>query len=93
MARDIDRHNFERLSPGTPIGWLGRADGWPLDARDAEGREVSRLLFAARGGVLETRRSLVPIMMTTDSAIARSDCLFYAVQPGPVLRALGGAGT
>lgn len=84
LAADIDRHNFELMPAGTPIGWLGRGELWPLDARDAAGEDCSRELFRAADGVLCTRRPLTPIMMTTDAAMAMADCLFYAVWPAGV---------
>ena len=80
VAEDIDRHNFETLAPGTPIGWTGANRSWPLEAHGADGQEVSRHLFSLGDGVIRTRRDLIPIMMTVDPAIAASDCLFYAVR-------------
>jgi Succinylglutamate desuccinylase / Aspartoacylase family len=80
VAGDIDRHNFERVAVGTAIGWL-RPGAWPLEAREAGGRDLAAELFEARDGQLRTRRELVPIMMTTDAAVARADCLFYVVRP------------
>jgi hypothetical protein len=78
VAGDIDRHNFERVAPGSLIGWV--ADGvWPVAARDASGCDLARELFEVRDGVLRARRSLIPIMMTTHAAVAESDCLFYTV--------------
>ena len=81
VAEDIDRHNFERLAPGTAMGWLAAGAPWPLVARGADGADCSRELFELVDGRLVTRRELVPIMMTTDPGIATSDCLFYAVEP------------
>jgi hypothetical protein len=81
VSRDIDRHNFELLQPGAAIGWLGERGVWPVEARCERGRECSEELFVVRDGVFETRRTLIPIMMTTDRRIALDDCLFYAVQP------------
>ncbi|RIL08088.1 MAG: succinylglutamate desuccinylase, partial [Proteobacteria bacterium] len=81
LAGDIDRHNFELLLPGVPVGWIGARGGWPIEARGADGADVSRDFFEIRGGLLATRRASVPIMMTTDPAIAKSDCLFYLVRP------------
>jgi Succinylglutamate desuccinylase / Aspartoacylase family len=79
VAGDIDRHNFEVVPPGTLIGWV--EDGvWPLEARDAEGRERAGELFEVRDGALCARRRLIPIMMTTDATVALADCLFYVVQ-------------
>jgi hypothetical protein len=80
LVSDIDRHNFSPVMPGAPVGWLKSDGAWPLDARGADGEDVSRDLFVTRGDRLETRRAIVPIMMTTDAAVALADCLFYAVQ-------------
>jgi len=80
ISKNIDRHNFERLEAGSPIGWLGARPDWPLRAIAGAGEECSRTLFEADAGVLRTRREFIPIMMTTNREIAQSDCLFYAVQ-------------
>lgn len=82
IARSIDRHNFERLDAGAEIGWVAPDGGWPIEAFGADGEECSRGLFEIRSGVLRTRRPFIPIMMTTNPVIAKSDCLFYAVQDG-----------
>lgn len=80
LVSDIDRHNFTPVLPGAPVGWLGVRGAWPLEARGADGEDVSHDLFQVRDGRLETRRGVVPIMMTTDVAVALADCLFYVVQ-------------
>ena len=68
---------------GSRIGWVRRGtsgDGpLPVEAIGADGRDRAGELFVVRDGSLETRSSLVPIMMTTHPAIALGDCLFYAV--------------
>ena len=85
FAADVDRHNFQTLEPGTAIGWIAEGRGWPLSVRGANGRDVSRDWFAFRDGRIETRRPLMPIMMTTEPAIAQSDCLCYVVRPAGTL--------
>lgn len=82
ISTDIDRHNFERLRSGSRIGWVRPGSSWPLDARRTDGSECSHSIFRIRGDVLETCRDLIPIMMTTQPEIAKSDCLFYAVREG-----------
>jgi hypothetical protein len=74
---DVDRHNFEALAPGTPLGWVDLSAPWPLQATGADGRDRSRDLFAIRHGVLTTRRETIPIMMTTNAESVANDCLFY----------------
>lgn len=81
LRDDIDRHNFEVLMPGTVLGWVGENAGQPLSVLDKEGQELTAALFEVRDGVLMTRESMIPIMMTTDLQVARSDCLFYAMAP------------
>jgi Succinylglutamate desuccinylase / Aspartoacylase family len=81
LADDIDHYNFRPVPPGALVGWLGREQTWPLDARGADGTDVSGDLFAIDGDHrLVTRRSIVPIMMTLDPVVALADCLFYVVQ-------------
>ena len=79
----VDRHNFETLEAGHSLGWVGAETGLPVEARDAAGRDHSSELFEVRGARLRTRCALIPIMMTTDPAIAVQDCLFYVVAPRP----------
>ena len=80
LSADIDRHNFSPVMPGAPVGWVAAGVDWPLEARGADGAEISHDLFVAHDGRLETRRGMIPIMMTTDAAVALADCLFYVVQ-------------
>lgn len=78
VLSDIDRHNFSTIAAGTHIGWA-TGGGWPIEARDASGRDRSTELFTLAGGVLQARIAWTPIMMTTDPVIAQQDCLFYIV--------------
>jgi len=80
VARDVDRHNFELLPAGTPIGWIAPNVERPLVALDDTRNDVAKDFFTVRDGVVETRRPLVPIMMTTNRQSALDDCLFYAVR-------------
>lgn len=80
LRSDIDRHNFEPLLPGAPVGSLAAGAPWPLVARGADGEDVSRDYFVADGSLIVTRRAMVPIMMTTSVDAALADCLFYAAR-------------
>jgi len=77
---DLDRHNFELLDAGAPLGWL-RGDALPLCAHDASGVDRAHDLFASHEGRLAAARPWIPVMVTTDPIAARIDCLFYVVQP------------
>lgn len=78
---NVDRHNFQRLLPGTRIAWVRQGVPWPFDARTASGSDVSKDLFEWRDDGIVARRELVPIMMTTSAKAARDDCLCYIVEP------------
>jgi hypothetical protein len=82
VVGDVDRHNFESLLPGVPIGWVRDESLWPLELLDIDGKDRSQDYFTLRGRRLETRRAIIPIMMTTCATAAKSDCLFYVVEPG-----------
>jgi hypothetical protein len=79
-APDIDRYNFETLPADSHVAWTSEGVEWPFEAWDEAGNEVSAGLFRRDGRSIRTTREIIPIMMTTNSAIAVSDCLFYAVE-------------
>ncbi len=81
MSRQVDDHNFELVPKGTCIGWVAAGTDWPVEAIGAGGIDRSFELFAVRGRRLETRREMIPVMMTTHRENALSDCLFYAAWP------------
>jgi Succinylglutamate desuccinylase / Aspartoacylase family len=92
LRADIDRHNFQPLLPGAPVGFVAPSAPWPLVACGADGVDVSRDVFEIVDGLLRTRRGVVPIMMTTDPAVAVEDCLFYLVSPREEVGQSGAAG-
>lgn len=79
MALDVDRHNFQRLQAGTRVGWV-RAPSMPVQARNQAHEDVTDRFFEIRRGELVTREALIPIMITTNVAVAAIDCLFYVVR-------------
>jgi hypothetical protein len=79
LRHNLDHHNFSELPAGTEIGWVHDASVPPLEARGASGIDQSPELFTVDRGVLRTARPMIPIMMTLDVDIAKSDCLFYAI--------------
>lgn len=85
ILSDLDRHNFDRIEPGTTIGFV-QGDVWPLVLIDEEGRDRATDHFVVEDGVLRTHCPMIPIMITTDPVAAASDCLFYVVHEGPSAR-------
>lgn len=79
VSADLDRHNFETVAPGVTIGWVANTV-CPLELRDGGGRDRAADYFRVEAGRLVARRAFVPIMITTDAGIARSDCLFYVAR-------------
>jgi hypothetical protein len=80
LRGDVDRHNFGRLDAGTRIGWVAREAPLPLEARGGSGDDIAAELFEVRSGALVAAQSFVPVMMTTNPAVAAADCLFYVVR-------------
>lgn len=80
IRRDVDRHNFMTMAAGEVVGWVRAGSAWPLRALGASGEDQSRDLFTLIGNELRLRKPIVPVMMTTSAEIARSDCLFYALE-------------
>ncbi|MEQ8801365.1 MAG: succinylglutamate desuccinylase, partial [Haliea sp.] len=80
LRPDIEQLNFGVVQPDVPLGWVRgelRSLFW---AQDASGRcAVSRLLRVADGR-LYPAAPLKLFMITTNTAIARSDCLLYAIE-------------
>lgn len=81
IRADVERHNFESVAAGEPIGWVRTDVERPLEVRCADGRDHTDDSFSLNGGLLALRRGGVPIMVTTNAAVASSDCLFYLVRP------------
>ncbi|WP_217424588.1 M14 family metallopeptidase [Nitrogeniibacter mangrovi] len=81
LRADIEHLNFGITPAGTHLGWVRGAGLRDLFvARNTAHTCVLEDLLCLVGGELRTRRPLKLFMITTHPGIARSDCLFYAVQ-------------
>jgi succinylglutamate desuccinylase len=84
FVNDLDHLNFRELPPGTALARLNGVEGMPVAAVDEQGREVAERFFAVEEGLLRTRRSLMPAMLTLDERVIRQDCLGYLMERYPL---------
>lgn len=78
IPNDIERLNFGSVKPGQPVLWLGSKGLAALSVRDAAGRDVAERYFREQDARLICAAQMKLFMITTNPAIARSDCLCYA---------------
>jgi len=79
LRPDIEQHNFGSVGPEVVLGWTGGIPGRLFRAVDAAGACAVDRLVRIEAGELRPARPLKLFMITTNAAIAESDCLFYAV--------------
>lgn len=80
LRASIEKHNFGVVTPDTLLGWAAGPARELFRARDAQGNCAVKRLVEVRDGRLYPAQPLKLFMVTSDSVIARSDCLFYAVE-------------
>ncbi len=79
LPPDVEKLNFGGVSPDVVLGWIG-PDGWEkIRVQTAKGLDVKANVLRTEAGVLFPAQPLKLFMVTTNPAIAKSDCLFYAV--------------
>ena len=79
LKPDIEHHNFGGVTQETVLGWASGDARRLFSAQDAGGRCAVSRLVRIEDGVLYPAQPLKLFMITTNAAIAESDCLFYAV--------------
>lgn len=84
LRADIEHHNFGSVDARTPLGWVERPPTKLFRALDADGKCAVDSLVRRDGGLLYPARHLQLFMITTNAAIAQSDCVFYAVAANDV---------
>lgn len=80
LRPDIEQLNFGTVAARTPLGWVDGELRQLFWARDAGGRCAVARLLRQEGGRLYPAVPLKVFMITSNAAIASSDCLFYAVE-------------
>lgn len=79
LRADIEHHNFGGVTADTSLGWARGAERDLFRACDSGGRCAVTRLVQIRDGQLYPAQPLKLFMITNNTAIAESDCLFYAV--------------
>lgn len=77
IDEDADVHNFVEVPAGHVIGHVHQGASLPLEALDAEGKDVTDQHFTIVEDTLITTQPVTPVMMTRTVEAARKDCLFY----------------
>lgn len=80
LHRDLDRFNFGSVPAGEPLGWVGERGLDALQVRSAADVRAANDFLRVEGYRLLAAHSFRPLMITTQPAIASSDCLFYAIR-------------
>lgn len=80
IRSDIEHFNFGVTTPDTVLGWIDNNNLQKLIIRSSAGNEPLAEWFHVINGELRPVRPLKLFMITSQSAIARSDCLLYAVR-------------
>jgi hypothetical protein len=83
LRTNVDHHNFGVVDAGTPLGWVPDRRLDVLEARCTAGRNWVEQFFRLEGDELILDQALRLFMITTNPAIARDDCLFYALSAEP----------
>jgi succinylglutamate desuccinylase len=77
LLANVDRFNFGTVSTQECLGWVGARGVEALWATDATGQNLSSALFSVHNGELRLAHPSRLMMATTNSGIAKNDCLFY----------------
>lgn len=79
LPPDVEHHNFGRILPDVPLGWV-KPESWDkLIVKTPGGIDVKDKVLRLEGNRLYPAQALKLFMITTNATIAKSDCLFYAV--------------
>jgi succinylglutamate desuccinylase len=77
---ELDLYNFNELPPGTSFGTLNTPDIRPVLASNNEGDDVTADFFDFSRGKVETKREVMPSMLTLDRRVIQQDCLCYLME-------------
>lgn len=77
LCASIEDQNFGTTFPEKILGWAGEKGLDCLRVNDQSRGNIVHDYFSCTDGILHTKLPLHLFMVTTDKAIAETDCLFY----------------
>ncbi len=81
LPHELDQLNFCELTPGTVLAHVSPDRvGSGFLATDEEGQDVSERYFEIDDTHIRTRTTVMPSMLTMDTAIIKQDCLCYLME-------------
>jgi hypothetical protein len=80
FSPELERFNFRELPRGTAFGKVSRTNGFQLDVRDEDGRDVAGRYFHLEDGELRLKVPVMPSMLTRNEEVIRQDCLCYLME-------------
>ena len=80
LPPNIEHRNFGIVSPDEPLGWVGKNGLAILTAISHNRKENMEQVLRVKDGQIYAAQAIRAFMITTNPAIAKSDCLFYAVK-------------
>ncbi|BBB27490.1 succinylglutamate desuccinylase/aspartoacylase domain-containing protein [Amphritea japonica] len=78
ISLDVEKFNFAVIPALTRLGWLGPRGVSAFQVLSANGENVLPQYFLSKSNGLYSAQQLKLFMVTTNPAIAQSDCLLYA---------------
>lgn len=80
LLPDLDQLNFNELPAGTIFGRVRPGSGARLRVTGENGRDIADRYFRIESNRLVTASPVMPALVTTDTRIARQDCLCYLME-------------
>lgn len=77
---NLDAHNFNEWPRGFRLAQYKGKSTQPLMARSHSGEDLTQVCFEVKNHWIETRRPLMPAMLTLDPFAIRNDCLCYLME-------------
>lgn len=79
LPPDIEHLNFGIIQPDIQLGWLSNRGLDCFIAMNCKNENIIEKILRTESGKIFPARPIKAFMITTNPAIAKSDCLFYAV--------------